>query len=245
MYEDGSTWIGNGTMSFDHILTRQVDNVATENGEAVYLSKGSKPVADTWQESTSTPFGRAFYENKANYPVYPYSSIVMTNITVAALSAVYWAVNPIVAVQLLRQLQIHFRQLNIFALRWYSFSILYSCIATCFIINLNILSLGSMLLLISSKWVIIGQRHEGRHDWDKSSYNQRWQVHRTLHSFLLGYGGHSILAPLTGSVYIVWYLRAMGAKIGRNCFIYAGDRSGFMTEPDLVEVRFCLNLWVS
>jgi hypothetical protein len=166
----------------------------------------------------------------------------MTNITVAALSAVYWAINPIIAVQLLRQLEIHFRQLNIFTLQWYSFPILYVCMAACFIITLNILALGSMLLLIRSKWVIIGQRHEGQYDWDKSSYNQRWQVHLTLHFFLSGYGEYGVLAPLSGSVYIVWYLRAMGAKIGRNCFIYAGHKIGFMTEPDLVEVRFSMSL---
>jgi hypothetical protein len=161
----------------------------------------------------------------------------MMNTAVAALSAVYWATNPILTVQLLRQLEIHFRPLDIFALGWYSLPILYGCMAACFIVFLNVLALGSMVLLISSKWGIISQRHEGRYDWDKSSYNQRWQVHLTLHSFLFGYGKYGVLAPLTGSVYIVWYLRALGAKIGKNCFIYAGHKIGFMTEPDLVEVQ--------
>jgi hypothetical protein len=161
----------------------------------------------------------------------------MMNTAVAALSAVYWVTNPILTVQLLRQLEIHFRPLNIFALGWYSFPILYGCMAACFIVFLNILALGSMVLLICSKWGILSQRHEGRYDWNKSSYNQRWQVHLTLHSFLFGYGKDGVLAPLTGSVYIVWYLRAMGAKIGKNCFIYAGHKIGFMTEPDLVEVQ--------
>ena len=28
----------------------------------------------------------------------------------------------------------------------------------------------------------------------------------------------------------------MGAKIGKNCAIFAGGRAGLMTEPDLVEL---------
>ncbi len=52
-----------------------------------------------------------------------------------------------------------------------------------------------------------------------------------------GYGNGGILLPLTGTVFIVWYLRALGAKIGKNCGIYVGGKAGLMTEPDLVEVR--------
>jgi len=161
----------------------------------------------------------------------------MTNIAITSLSALYWAINPVLTIQLLRQLQIHFRPLDLFGPHWYRFCVLYGFTAVCFVVVLNILSLGSMLLLISTKWAIIGQRQEGQYDWDKSSYNQRWQVHLTLHCFLsLGYGFGGVLAPITGSIYIVWYLRALGAKIGRNCFIHAGHEIGFMTEPDLVEV---------
>jgi hypothetical protein len=185
-----------------------------------------------------TPFGRAFYENGANYSVTPYVGVLMTNIAIMALAALYSTIVPVVTVQVLRQMEIHFRQLNIFGPHWQCFVVLYALIAACFIIALNILALGSMLLLIYSKWTIIGQRHEGQYDWDKSNYNQRWQLHLTLHSFLFaGYGSGGVLAPLSGSVYIVWYLRALGAKIGKNCFIYAGHKIGFMTEPDLIEVK--------
>ncbi|KAF8227072.1 acetyl-CoA synthetase-like protein [Tricholoma matsutake] len=217
-YEDGSTWIGN------------------DNGEAIYLSGGSKADADL-QESTMTPFGKAFYENGANYTVIPYVGVLVMNIVTITLSAIYWAVNPVVAIQLLQQIQIHFQRLNLFlfAPHWYCFGVLYAFIAVSFIVVLNLLALGSMLLLIFTKWVIIGRRHEGRYDWDKSSYNQRWQMHLILHSFLLsGPIAGGALAPLCGSAYIVWYLRTLGAKIGRNCFIYAGHKTGFMTEPDLI-----------
>jgi hypothetical protein len=190
-----------------------------------------------------TPFGRAFYENGANYPVIPYFGVLMTNLAIIALAALYWAIGPVFTIQMLLQLQTHFRHLNIFGPHWYCFIILYACVAVSFIIALNILALGSMLILISTKWAIIGQRDEGPYDWDKSSYNQRWQVHLILHSFLfVGYGEGGVLAPLSGSAYIIWYLRALGAKIGRNCFAYTGHKIGFMTEPDLIEVSN-LSLW--
>ena len=237
-YEDGSTWIGNGiciTIMLSLNLTLGIDN-----GEAVCLSKGFRTAADS-RKPTSTPFGRAVYENGANYLVIPYVGVLATNIAIIALSALYGAVTPVVTLQLLRLLQIYFRQLNITIFGhgsfWQCFFTLYGLIAVCFIVIVNIVALGSMLLMISTKWMLLGQRHEGHYDWDKSSYNQRWQVHLTLHSFLHAcYGTGGVLGPLTGSVYIVWYYRALGGKIGRNCFIYAGHKIGFMTEPDLVEV---------
>ena len=210
-----------------------------DNGEAVCLNRGFRTVEDS-KKSTITPFGRAVYENGANYIVIPYVGVLATNIAIITLSALYGALTPIVAIQLLRLSQIYFRQLNITIFResyWQCFFTLYGSIAVCFIVIVNILAVGSILLLITTKWMLLGQRVEGHYDWDESSYNQRWQVHLMLHSFLYaGYGTGGVLGPLTGSVYIVWYLRALGAKISRNCFIYAGHKIGFMTEPDLVEV---------
>jgi hypothetical protein len=215
----------------------QVDATDVENGEAICLIKGSEAAADS-QVPTITPFGRAFYENEANYPVTPYVVILMTNIFIISLSALYSTMGPTVTIQVLRQLEIHYQRLNIFGPQWQSFIVLYASIAVCFIVAFAVLACGSILLLICSKWTVIGQRHEGQYDWDKSNYNQRWQLYLTLHIFLFaGYGTRGVLAPLSGSVYIVWYLRALGAKIGKNCFIYAGHKIGFMTEPDLVEVN--------
>ena len=51
-----------------------------------------------------------------------------------------------------------------------------------------------------------------------------------------GYGIGGILGAISGSAYIVWFFRALGAKVGRDCAIFAGGRVGLMTEPDLVEL---------
>ena len=49
-----------------------------------------------------------------------------------------------------------------------------------------------------------------------------------------GHGNGGVLAPITGSAYIVWFYRALGARIGKDCSIWTGGRPGLMTEPDLV-----------
>lgn len=49
------------------------------------------------------------------------------------------------------------------------------------------------------------------------------------------YGGHGILGMLTGTYWIVLYFRALGAKIGKDCALFAGGQPSLMfTEPDLL-----------
>lgn len=49
-----------------------------------------------------------------------------------------------------------------------------------------------------------------------------------------GHGNGGVLGSLTGTAYLVWFYRALGAKIGDNCALWVGGRVGLMTEPDLV-----------
>lgn len=51
-----------------------------------------------------------------------------------------------------------------------------------------------------------------------------------------------MLGPITGSVYIVWFYRLLGAKIGKNVSVWAGGRPGLMTEPDLVTLGDSVSL---
>jgi hypothetical protein len=177
---------------------------------------------------------------KANYFVYPYPLILFINILVVAVSATYWSISAVAAAQLLRQFDIHLARRHFFSQHWYQLGTLYGLIASSFIIVLNIQAFVAVLWVVATKWLIIGRRKEGPCAWDESSYCQRWQLHLSLSRPLhRGYGNGGILGPLTGSAYIVWFYRALGAKIGRNVSVFAGGRAGLLTEPDLVEVR-CL-----
>jgi len=163
--------------------------------------------------------------------------IVVISATATAFSAIYWSLSGIGSAQVLKQIQIHLHHPQLFAPRWYRFGILYAIITICFTIILTFEGIITVLWDITVKWVLIGRRKPGLYDWDQSSYCQRWQLQLTLSPLMLkdsGTGG--VLAPLTGSAYIVWYFRALGATIGENCGLWVGGNPGLMTEPDLVEV---------
>ncbi|KAG7445147.1 AMP-dependent synthetase and ligase [Guyanagaster necrorhizus] len=216
-YEERSTWMG------------------SDRGQAICFSKGSKDPDPT--SDTTTPFGKAFYRRQADYFVLPYSILLLINVFAASCSAAFWSISAVATAQVLRQLHIHFPEVHFFSPVWYRVVVLYGLIAIGFAVVLNLQALAVILWVIVTKWIIIGRRNVGKYEWDKSSYCQRWQLHLVLSRPLYkGYGNGGILLPMTGTVFIVWYLRALGAKIGKNCAIYVGGKAGLMTEPDLVEL---------
>ncbi|KXN91106.1 Putative peroxisomal-coenzyme A synthetase [Leucoagaricus sp. SymC.cos] len=222
-YEDGSTWMG------------------CDNGDAICFGRGDKELDE--KDVPTSPFGRAFYQGKANYWVFPYWLILASNITITAVSAAYWSISPIAAAVLLRHVHIKLGHTDIFKPTWYRLGILYMLIVMCFIVALNIQAAVAILWAIATKWLVIGERREGRYEWDKSDYCQRWQLHLSLCRLLhKGYGTGGILGHLNGSAYIVWFYRALGATIGKNCALFAGGISGLMTEPDLVEIGDDVNI---
>ncbi|KAI0828951.1 acetyl-CoA synthetase-like protein [Trametes gibbosa] len=217
VYEDGSVWMG------------------SEAGEAVCFKKGGKDTDDG--APTTTPFGRAFYERKASFFVFPYPMLVLINLGVAIVSAGYWSIAAVVGTQVLNQLRIHLPHLHLFHDGPRQIFVLFGLISCWFVLTLNVQAVLALLWVIFTKWTVIGRRKEGKYNWDESSYCQRWQLHLVLSKPLYrGFGNGGILGSLSGSAYYVWFLRAMGAKIGRDCAIFAGGRVGLMTEPDLVEL---------
>jgi len=91
---------------------------------------------------------------------------------------------------------------------------------------------------ICSKWLIIGRRRPGSYSWHESSYNQRWQLYLALAN-IRGFasGGNDVLDLIRGSRLLVWYFKALGAKIGRDVCLYPNGASPMMTEPDLVTIH--------
>ncbi|KIM44384.1 hypothetical protein M413DRAFT_67790 [Hebeloma cylindrosporum] len=222
-YGAGSTWIGN------------------HKGEAICLNMG--PKEPTPGSDTITPFGKAFYMKEAPFFVFPYAMIVFISATMTMFSALYWSISAVGSAQVLRHLQIHLRHFDLFAPRWYRFGILYAIIAMCFMVILTFQGIISVLWVITTKWALMGRRTPGRYDWDQSSYCQRWQLHLIFSRLMFkGFGSGGVLAPLTGSAYIVWYFRALGANIGKNCGLWVGGNPGLMTEPDLIEIGDDVNL---
>lgn len=222
--------VSKSSLGFSQLL-----KLRSDNGDSICFGRSEKELDE--KDITSSPFGRAFYEGKANYWVFPYWLILASNIIIAAVSAAYWSISPVAAAVLLRHVHLQLGHHNIFRPTWYRLGVLYMLIVMCFIVVLNMQALVAVMWAIATKWLVIGDRREGRHEWDKSDYCQRWQLHLSLCRLLhKGYGSGGILGHLNGSAYIVWFYRALGATIGKNCALFAGGMSGLMTEPDLVEV---------
>jgi hypothetical protein len=159
-----------------------------------------------------TPFGRAFYRREADFFVIPYIGLVLINVVVTACSAAYWSIAAVGAAQILRQVYIHMPG-HQFAQRWYQFAVVYGFIGASFVAILTVQALLSLAWVIITKWIIIGRRKEGSYHWDKSSYCQRWQLHLVFSKPLFrGFANGGVLAPITGSAYIVWYMRALGGS---------------------------------
>lgn len=219
-YEEHTVWMG------------------SKNGSAVSFGRAAKENKEnSGPEDTITPFGLAFYKRKANFFVIPYFFLVLINIMMAILSSAYWAtaaVATVLTLNIIRQ-DFEYSASAIFEDHWYRPGLVYAFIAVEFVIVLNLQAYIAFAWVILTKWAIIGRRREGRYDWDKSSYCQRWQLHLTLQRLLgKGFGGH-LIGHISGTVYAVWYLRALGARIGKECSIWAGGKPSLqLTEPELV-----------
>ncbi|OJT02767.1 hypothetical protein TRAPUB_6623 [Trametes pubescens] len=216
VYGDGSVWMGN------------------DRGEAVCFGKPNKETTD---EVLSTPFGRAFYDRNASYYVYPYWLLLIVYFLVSGFSAAYWAMGPVIVTQIINAIRRLHPSLDLFDGSGSELFILFGLVAACFIAVLSSMCFIIMLWVIGTKWLIIGRRREGRYDWDQSSYCQRWQLHLTVaRPVHRGFDNGGILGGISGSAYYAWYLRALGAKVGNDCALFAGGKVGLMTEPDLVEM---------
>ena len=188
-------------------------------------------------DKTTTPFGRAFYEGKASYYVLPYPILVLINLVVVCSVAVYWSGAGVVSAVVLQAIHTAAPGLSIFKSNWYQFGAIYGLLAGIYVVVITLQAIYALTWATIAKWALMGRRLVGEYNWDKSSYCQRWKLHLTLSNIVgEGLGGAGLLRSIAGTAYIVWYYRANGAKIGKDCSIFAGGDVGLMTEPDLVEV---------
>ena len=182
--------------------------------------------------TSSSPFGRAFYEGKAPYFVFGQTIIFIYSTFIAVFVQLYWNIGTISTV-ILNQILNHTDQLKP---RWYRPLKVYCFDIAIVSVLCIILTLLSLTVCIIAKWALLGRRKVGSYDWDKSSYCQRWQLFLTIEAIRRRcFGGNGVLGLLTGTHYAVLYFRLLGAKIGKDCALFAGGRPSLVfTEPDLL-----------
>lgn len=190
------------------------------------------PTDETYNvKDTTTPFGKAFYERKADFPVIPLWGIVMYSTLWQAFCTCYrncpTALSLIICKVLMQfdPFDDH-SPLELFKVTLVAF------------IPLNLfLSATALIIDICGKWVLMGRRQQGSYPWDQSSYCQRWQLYLTLQEIRRGERHKTgILDMIQGSQYLVWYFQALGCRIGSNVCLYPNGGDPMMTEPDLVTI---------
>ncbi|KAK3714424.1 hypothetical protein LTR37_007730 [Vermiconidia calcicola] len=195
---------------------------------------------DLKSESSSSPFGRAFYQGSAPYRVWSQFEIFIYSTLITIATAVYWNIGSISTNQIIAHI---FEHGNGYLARvvlapdaWFR-PLTYYLIFLLLTIGITVLqSLVVLLFIVAAKWILMGKRKPGYYSWDESSYCQRWQLYLKLESLRRNcYGGKGILGLLTGTHWIVLYFRARGATIGKDCALFAGGEPSLMfTEPDLL-----------
>lgn len=120
------------------------------------------------------------------------------------------------------------------AFTWYD---LVATIIPIYLTCQNIATVIAIFIAIVLKWTIVGRRKVGTYNWDESPYCQQWNIYLASTYIIRGaYFGRGILEYLHGSAFLVWYFRALGARIGKDVCLYPTGADPMMTEPDLVYI---------
>ncbi|KAI8337869.1 hypothetical protein BC941DRAFT_352090 [Chlamydoabsidia padenii] len=220
----GSTWVG------------------SRGGNAYKFSDGDDDNNEKNQQQendTVTPFGRAFYENKATYFVAPLLLLVPYNFFMQVFGSVFWSVPVTAAIQVAAVFEKahyanHADEVNVFNLfegnrEGLTFLIIFAMVAGC----VTTLAILALLIEIGMKWALFGRRKQGSYNWDLSSYCQRWQFHITIQQAMR----HDVLNLLTGSGWLVLFFRGLGCHIGKRVCLYPNGGDPMMTEADLVTLE--------
>ena len=194
----------------------------------------SKQKTKNTTDPNSSPFGKAFYEGKANYYVYGLPIIFLYSNLTNIFCTIYWNIAPIAGIQILaRAMQAHPDTLGPVTLRPLAIYFLFLAVMIPIMAAQTVLALA---LVAAAKWSLMGRRQPGKYDWDTSSYCQRWQLLLTVERIRRHcYSGNGVIGLLTGSHFAVLYFRALGATIGQDCALWAGGHTSLLfTEPDLL-----------
>ncbi|KAI9371943.1 hypothetical protein BJX61DRAFT_553304 [Aspergillus egyptiacus] len=194
----------------------------------------SSPDTATSPRDTTRPFGRAFYQGMADFFVIPIPGIVVYSTFFVILSTVWRLLSVLSGLLVLAEaLRKNYRA---FDDEWWRPFAVYGifCAVVCAVTFVQ--TIVGVAVVISAKWLLMGRRREGSYHWDRSSYNQRWQLFLTVETLIKdSYRGIGVLPMLSGTAYLNLYYRLMGATIGKDCALLAnGNPNILLTEPDMV-----------
>ncbi|KAF5000369.1 hypothetical protein FGRMN_1837 [Fusarium graminum] len=199
-----------------------------DSGSTTDCSDDKEPAQDL------SPFGRAFYLKQAPYHVLGPFIIFCYSTFLTVFTRAYWDVPSVASIQIVN---IVLKQPFLSRLsEWSDVAALFLMMFICIAVITTIQAFFALALMVASKWILMGRRTPGNYDWDKSPYCQRWQIFLAIERLRRKcYNNNGILNLLTGTSWIVFYFRLLGAKIGKDCALFANGQPSLMfTEPELI-----------
>lgn len=223
-----------GTNMSGPALNKLLSSKLEKTKQEEFVSETASYNSSEPPDDASSPFGRAFYKRQAPYYVLRQWQIFLYSASVIVFVHLFWDASSISSVQLVAFVFRTAAQLGNMS-PWDPF-VLFALFGGFISVLVTIEAALTLAVIVSAKWALLGRRQPGNYDWDKSSYCQRWQAFLTLEKMRLRcFQGHGLLTMFTGTAYLVWYFRALGADIGRDCALFVNGRPSLMlTEPDLL-----------
>jgi len=220
--------LGSGALTKEGTTYEPGTYVGNRGNECVLLKKAGSAASEPKETSYARAFGR---RREATYTVLPEWFHIAWS-TASICWACIVSKLPLVSGLMLAHL--------CFSDDWQAHSVASALLVpSAFIVLMYPAALFLVLCMdIGSKWIIIGRRKPGSYSWDSSSYCQRWQLYLSL-APLRSFEGHGadLLDMFRGSQYLVWYFRALGARIGKRVCLYPNGADPMMTEPELVTIQ--------
>ena len=185
-------------------------------------------------ESTLRPFGKAFYLRQAPYFVWPLSLIIAFTVIFKILIAAFHTLPLLGALHGTAALLYGFPIAErVYDDMPYSSLQVYMALLCVFFVTHFLRFVIWMMIDLMAKWVLMGQRQEGRHNYDTSSYAQQWELYQIICKFRK-FGRLNLLDFIAGTPYMTQYFRWNGCKIGHGTCLYPAGGDPYMPEPDLV-----------
>ena len=190
----------------------------------------------TGDATTIRPFGRAFYERKASYFVWPLSWIVTATIIIKTFIAIFHSLPLLVS---FHGAAILIWGLPVSARRYKhdpsDFRDIYVAVLQVFYC-VNIFRVAVWLAVeLIAKWTLIGRRKPGTYNYDTCPYAQRWELYQLICK-IRKFGRFNFLQFFYGTPYMNYYFRWNGGQVGKNVCLYPSGADPFMPEPDMVTI---------
>jgi acyl-CoA synthetase (AMP-forming)/AMP-acid ligase II/acetyltransferase-like isoleucine patch superfamily enzyme len=219
-------------------------------GEPVLLEKGpgdtSRPIysSELYPEqlqmegdaTTLRPFGRAYYYGETSYRLLPVWFMMLFTCVTRILIATLHTLPIVVAIQLAAG---YFYGWSLSDRAYDSIHVSSSSMYNTLLFFFFIAHFAGVVIWfyieVFSKWFLIGNRTEGRYNYDTSSYAQRWELYQIITRVRFN-GRMNTMDFITGSPFMAAFFRALGLKTGKDCCLYPTGGDPYMPEPDLVEM---------